>query len=64
MRTAARPTGCVSLGGMKKYVNRMLKDVEAAAPNEPSITWPAAAQPGRREGKSRFTMMINDLQIE
>ena len=64
MRTAARPTGCVSLGGMKKYVNRMLKDVEAAAPNEPSITWPVAAQPGRREGKSSLTMMINDLQIE
>ena len=53
MRRAARPTGCVSIGGLRKYVGRMLKDVEAAAPNEPSITWPVAAQPGRGEGKNR-----------
>ena len=38
MRTAARPTGCVSIGGLKKYVGRMQRDVEAAGPNELVIT--------------------------
>ena len=45
MRTAARPTVCISQGGLKKYVDRMRRDVEAAAPVEPTITWPVAAQP-------------------
>ena len=51
MRSAARLTGCVSIGGLKKYVSRMQKDAEAAAPNEPTITWPVAPQPGMDEGK-------------
>ena len=59
MRTAARPTGCVSIGGLKKYVSRMLKDREAAAPNEPTITWPVAAQPGRGGGINTINILIN-----
>ena len=53
MRTAARPTGCVSLGGLKKYMGRMLKDVDAAAASEPTITWPVVSQPGESEGKNK-----------
>ena len=37
MRTAARPTGCISLGGLTKFVSRMRKDPETAAPCEPTI---------------------------
>ena len=57
MRTAARPTGCVSIGGLKKYVSRMLRDVEAAAPSEPTITWPVATQPGGEEGKNTINIL-------
>ena len=54
MQTAARPTGCVSLGGLKKYMGKMLKDVDAAAACEPTITWPVVTQPGESEGKNRL----------
>ena len=54
MRTAARPTGCTSYGGLLKYTSRMLKDPEAAAPNEPSITWPEADRPTNTGGRSKF----------
>ena len=59
MRTAARPTGCISQGGLKKYVDRMRKDVEAAAPVEPTITWPVATQPGEERGKSLESLLLN-----
>ena len=58
MRTAARPTGCVSLGGLTKYITRMQKDIEAAAPAEPTITWPVAAQPGREIGRNYIKIFI------
>ena len=54
MRTAARPTGCTSSGGLKKYTSRMLKDPEAAAAHEPTITWPAADRPTNTGGRSRL----------
>ena len=63
MRTAARPTGCVSLGGLKKYVTKMLKDMDAAAPNEPTITWPVVTQPGESEGKNRNAVLTILLQL-
>ena len=43
MRTAARPKGCVSIGGLLKYTSKMQWNVDEAAPNEPTITWPVAA---------------------
>ena len=54
MRTAARPTGCTSYGGLMKYTSRMMKDPEAAAPSEPSITWPDTARPANTGGRSSF----------
>ena len=54
MRTAARPTGCVSIGGLMKYVTRMSKNLEAAEPIEPTITWPVAAQPGEEVRTNNF----------
>ena len=53
MRTAARPTGCTSFGGLKKFTGRMTKDPEAATPQEPSITWPEAARPRNNGGRSQ-----------
>ena len=52
MRTAARPTGCVSIGGLLKYTSKMQRNVDEAAPNEPTISWPVAATPGEGIGKS------------
>ena len=51
MRTAARPTGCVSIGGLLKYTSKMQRNVDEAAPNEPTITWPVAATPGEEIGE-------------
>ena len=56
IRTAARPTGCTSNGGLKKYTTRMLKDPEAATPHEPSITWPEASRPPNTGGRSRIVL--------
>ena len=55
MRTAARPTGCVSLGGLTKYITRMQKDIDS---REPTITWPVAAQPGREIGRNYIKIFI------
>ena len=52
MRTAARPTGCVSIGGLLKYSSRMQRNAIEAEPNEPTITWPVAATPGEEIGKN------------
>ena len=52
MRTAARPTGCTSFGGLKKFTGRMTKDPEAATPQEPTITWPEAERPRNDGGRS------------
>ena len=54
MRTAARPAGCTSNRGLKKYTSRKLKDPEAAAAHEPTITWPAADRPPNTGGRSRL----------
>ena len=51
MGTAARPTGCISSGGLMKYVKRMTEDPDAAEPIDPTITWPVAEQPGEEIGK-------------
>ena len=45
MRTAARPTACVSIGGLKKFSTMLTRDQEAAEPNEPTIIWPNVARP-------------------
>ena len=67
MRTAARPTGCTSLGGLKKYTGKMMKDPEAANPQEPTITWPEASRPRNSGGRKRennpdFMLQLQKLQ--
>ena len=52
MRTAARPTGCVSIGGLLKYTSKMQWNVDEVEPNKPTITWPVAATPGEEIVKS------------
>ena len=51
MRSAATPTVCVSLAGLKKQVKAMLKDRSLAEEREPIITWPETARPEGFEGK-------------
>ena len=64
MHTVAKPTWCISLGGLKKYMTKMLKDVDAVAPNEPTITWPVVTQPGESEGKNRNTVLTIICSLE
>ena len=52
MRTATRPTACTSFNGLKRQVDRMMRDQEAAAAvNLPTITWPEARRPAVQRGR-------------
>ena len=53
MRTAVRPTACTSFNGLKRQVDRMRRDQEAATtPNLPSIIWPETRKPETQQGRN------------
>ena len=52
MRTATRPTACTSFNGLKRQVDKVKRDLEAAAsPTLPTITWPEARRPDVQRGR-------------
>ena len=51
MRTAAKPTACTNLNGLKRQMDKIMKDQEAAAPSAPSIYWPVAREPAGEKGR-------------
>ena len=52
MRTATRPTACTSFNGLKRQVDKVKRDLEAAAsPTLPTITWPEARRPNVQRGR-------------
>ena len=59
MRTATRPTACTSYNGLKRQVDKMKRDQEAAAtPTSPTITWPEARRPVGQRGRRVVNVVV------